>query len=261
MLSEIMKADDPNKKRNEQLVGLGNNAFGAAAGAYGTKAVYDQAKAKHYPEQTKARTLARQQRASDRAAARVKAGKPAFTPLKRVANKVGEVVNKVPKKYRAPAAITAAVGSQLVNAGMDAQSAAYFGRELAAGKKDVKKADRPNDNGLVHVAMLRPHLDGVGRNLNLTDEISKKVRRFDAEADRQRRLGVYEGAGAAGAATLGGLGIHQGRKTGLLTLKRLNAIQPGNRAAAALLAGSAGAAGLGLAAHHRASSARNERWN
>jgi hypothetical protein len=251
-LVEIAKAVDADKKRKEQQFGLANNAFGAAAGAYGTRAVYQQARQKHYPEQVKAKQIARQQKVSDRAAARYKAGKPAFGAVTRAKQRVGAVVNKVPKKYLAPAAISAAVGSQLVNAAADAQSAAYFGREIATGKKSRSAPDGQQGR--------------VGKSLQSYDgHVGKAFRSFDPEADRRHRLGIYEGAGAIG--TVAGLG-YAGRDIS----QRVKVVPKGTRKAsfeAALkrnkrlgigLGGATAAATGGIAARRAYLRDRNQPW-
>ncbi len=125
-------------RRKELNFGLANNAFGAAAGATGTAAVYRQARAKHLPK----REAAIQAKRASRAAARAAKGPSKIGALKTVArSKAKRLVPKRARKYLPHAAIGKSVASQLVNAGADAQSAAFFARERATmGKKAVKKS-------------------------------------------------------------------------------------------------------------------------
>lgn len=257
-LSEIAKTS-AETKRKEQQFGLANNAFGAAAGALGTKAVYDQTREKYYKPQADAAKLRRQQKASDKAAGRFAAGKHPFTPLQRARAKVGAITSKVPKKYVAPAALGAAVGSQVLNAGADAQSAAYFARELATTpKSSVKKDQMTTIQSQMEIA---PGRRGSGYGRRITEEpVSKAMRRFDSEADRQHRLGIYEGLGATGAigaATGGGVLLNrQGVKMGNVKRKL------GKHKLPLALIGAAGASGATSVAARRAYLRdRNEAWS
>lgn len=106
------------KKKREVDIGLANNAFGAAAGALGTKLAWDQARNIN-PE-----TMTINQ-------------PPKVSRTGKYLKKMG-----VNPKVAIGAAGTALVGSQLLNAGLDAQSAQYFARERTKLKKpgEVKKA-------------------------------------------------------------------------------------------------------------------------
>lgn len=111
------------KKKREVEIGLANNLFGASAGAVATKMAYDQAR-KLKPKDVYS-----------------KKKKVPFTnktvPVGRALKRM-----KVSPKGAVVVAGTTGVGAQLVNAGMDAQSAQYFARERASMKKEkVKKAD------------------------------------------------------------------------------------------------------------------------
>ena len=205
----IRKAD-ADTRRKEQQFGLANNAFGAAAGVAGTKAVYNQAKEKYYPEKVAAQRIKRQAKVADRAAARYRAGKKPFTIAQRVKGRVADFGTKH-RKVLAPAAIAGGVGMQLVNAGADAQSAAYFSRELATGHRKKKVAKDAGESMIV-AKSVRPRTDGHGRRIT---EVSKRVRRFDSESDRKHRLGVYEGLGLTGAAAMGAAGTAGLRTKGL----------------------------------------------
>jgi len=234
-LSDVAKAVD--SRRKEQQFGLANNAFGAAAGAIGTKAVYNQAKEKYYPEKVKAKRLKSQTKVADRAAARYRKGKHPFTVVQRTGQRIKGVTDKVPKKYVAPAAIAGGVGMQLVNAGADAQSAGYFARELS--RKDPVKKSR----------------DHVGRRV----EVSKAVRTFDADSDRRHRLGVYEGLGSTGALVGAGGAVYGLKRQGVTAKKVGRKLRKHKVPLAAL--GAATASGTGAVAARRAyNKDRNQPW-
>lgn len=239
------KAASPEKKRKEQQFGLANNAFGAAAGALGTKAVYQQAKAKQTPEAKAAAAAA----SEAKQAKRVEQGKHAFTPLQRAGQKVAKPFAKLPapvKRLAAPAALAGAVGSQVVNAGADAQSALYFGNELREGRQKSKSVAKSfSDNAR------------VGRRISDSVEVSK--RRFDSEADRQHRLGIYEGLGATGVIAGGAGGVYglkrQGVKLGNVGRKLAKHKLPLAAVGAGTLSG-----GGAVAARRAYTRDRNEAW-
>lgn len=197
-MHEISKISEKRlaQKRRDAQIGFANNAFGAAAGAYGAKAVYNEQMKRHYPDKWAAKQAAKE--------AKHKVHPP---------NAISRAVQRVPKlpaKYAVPAGVGAAIGSQVLNAGMDAQSAKYFGEELKEMRGTVKK----NDQSFTDAVVLPPRVDGVGRNLN-TVAVSK--------ADGRKRTGgekaAYAGmiTGAAGAATgFGGLQIADRRADRLM---------------------------------------------
>jgi hypothetical protein len=95
--------------------------------------------------------------------------------------------------------------------------------------------------------------------------ISKAYRRYDPEADRQRRLGLYTGAGVGGAVVLGSQAARNfttqvhGADT-----KRLRgiAVKPkGGKKALLLTGGTLLSGGGGIAAYRRGLSERNNPWN
>lgn len=226
------------RARNEQLVGLANNASGAAFGVIGTKAVYDQQRGLNAARKLRDAGLPQKMPAA-----------PKVTRLERGLKRI-----KAKPKYVLPALAATAVGGQLVNAGLDAQSAHYFGRELVRGSKKPKEAAVKNDQSIVDVYIAKSDL-GAGRGSDL--DVSKRQRRFDPEGDRQRRLGIYEGAGVAGALGLTAAGAYELQQRGLRRLARVN--QPYAKGGA-MLAGAGASAGLAALAHRRANSARNQRW-
>lgn len=94
--------------------------------------------------------------------------------------------------------------------------------------------------------------------------VQKAYRRYDPEADRQRRLGLGAGAGIGTAAILGS----QAAKRYTLSLPEKNgkklrgiAVRPGRgKAAAALTAGAIASGAAGAAAYKRGLSERNNPW-
>jgi hypothetical protein len=91
-----------------------------------------------------------------------------------------------------------------------------------------------------------------------------KARRFDPEADRQRRTGLYAGAGLGGAAVAGQQAAHAG--AGLLRGPGKKVVGVGFKnvktrgRAGALVATSAALGTLGVAAYRRGISERNQPW-
>lgn len=148
------RADDPDaKKRRDVNIGLANNATGAAFGAVATaQAAY---------------------------------GAKKLIQNKQIKNpKVARFVARHPKLARAkwvvPAAAVLNVAGQAANAGLDAQSGAYFARERKnLSHKPVAKAD-----------------NGIGTFYQRVRDRSYPSWE-DPNARRQRELGVATGAGAA----------------------------------------------------------------
>jgi hypothetical protein len=97
------------------------------------------------------------------------------------------------------------------------------------------------------------------------DAVGKAYRRYDPEADRQRRLGLYAGAGGGGALILGSqaarhfstdVGTHEGKKV------RGIKVRPKAGKKALLLTGATlGAGAFGAGAYKRGLSERNNPWN
>lgn len=235
-LAEIAK--DAQSERKEQAFGLANNAFGATAGAIGTRAVYREARKKHLP----GRQAAYEAKQSAKQAARAAKGP---SKLAQVGAKIGSKIPQPVKRYGGPAAVAGAVGMQLANSAADAQSAAYFSRELAKGKQKHGVAKSFSENAR------------VGRRISDSVEVSK--RRFDSEADRQHRLGIYEGLGYTGGALSAAGGVYglkrQGVKLGNIGRKLAKHKVP-------LAAAGAGATSVGgaVAARRAYTRDRNEAW-
>ena len=171
-LDYIRKSDaDPNaKKRREVNIGLVNNATGAAFGAIATGQAVDAARRKvrnpNAPEPVKLST---------RALRALRTKSPRF------ASAVKRVTPKDPKKALIGLGAVN-VGGQLLNAGLDAQSTAYFARErknLAAKKtNNVEKFD-----------------NGMGSGVEL---------RKSAPPGGDKRMSQQQLAQMAGAAAVGG---------------------------------------------------------
>lgn len=135
------KSGDPDaRKRKEVALGLANNATGAAFGAVATQQAISVARAK-----LKGKNAAEPEKYS------VRAGRA----IARKFPKVGRAAMKVkPKNPRNALLALGAVnvGGQALNAGMDAQSAAYFARERknlkAKQTGNIKKFDSGMSSGV-----------------------------------------------------------------------------------------------------------------
>lgn len=110
------------KKRRDVNIGLANNAFGAAAGTVATAQAYKAARG--------------------------------LTKESMGASKLGRLVlrSKINPRIAVPLTGTLAVGTQLANGGMDAQSAGYFAKERATMKKPKSMTVKKN---LEHIVNLR----------------------------------------------------------------------------------------------------------
>jgi len=157
---------------------------------------------------------------------------------------------------RAPNATYIGGATALAGAGVATFAGA---RRAAAGHQraiDVRELNK--DRG---VGFAISHAPGSSR----VSVLDKAYRRFDPEADRQRRLGTYAGIGAGTALVTGDRAARTitrhvsdegGRKA------RGIAFKPGNaRRGAVLVAASALSGAGGLAAYRRGIDARNQPWN
>jgi hypothetical protein len=107
----------------------------------------------------------------------------------------------------------------------------------------------------------------AGRNADRA--VSKAERRFDAESDRQRRVGISAGAGVAGGAGLGYAAHHHLKGSGAINYDKGRLLLNGRKAAGThrgriglgLAAGSAIASSAGIGAYSYGTSERNRRWN
>lgn len=156
------------KKKREVDIGLANNAFGATAGALGTKLAWDQARNINPKDMT------------------------INQPPK--VSQTGKFLKKIGVKPKAAiiAAGGALVGSQVVNAGLDAQSAQYFARErtkLKKPKESVKKACdeiiEKRRNGLITTDEA---IELINKAVETTEEIAEETveeSRFTVEPVRE----------------------------------------------------------------------------
>lgn len=161
---------------------------------------------------------------------------------------------------KVPARVSRRVGGGLTPAGKAVYvggpaAAATGGAVVANNKRKVKK----NDGSWTEIYVSKAdHTGGHG-------SIEKAYRRYDPEADRQRRLGLVAGTGAGGGLLLGGAAAknYTARLKDLQDKKvRGIAAKHGRGKHALLLTGGALASGgLGAAAYRRGLSERNNPWN
>ena len=175
--------------------------------------------------------------------------------------KVGHI--EKPKAYKITGKTKAIAGGllglQVANIGGDIVANRVLARNAGVEKKPVKKDYTVETITDIFISK-SDHTTGHG-----VSDVEKAHRRYDPEADRQRRLGLTAGAGAAGGAVLGGEAIR--RST--VKLSDINgkpvkgvAFKHGKGRAGALLAlGAAGSTGLGLSAYRKGVSERNNPWN
>lgn len=206
-----MTEEQARKRRRDINIGLANNAFGAAAGAYGTRAVYQQARAKHLPRM-QARYEAKQAAKQARRAAK------GPTALSRAGAKIG---NAIPAKVRpaiGPALVAGAVGSQLVNAGADAQSAAFFAAERAKlgnrGRRKESENVRKFDDGFASGVEFDDDFGTVNaKNRQIRKESWRQKHKAWMASPEHRRKAIYQqGLVAAGGVGAMGAGAEIGRR-------------------------------------------------
>ena len=93
----------------------------------------------------------------------------------------------------------------------------------------------------------------IKKSLSEMSGIAKAYRRFDPEADRQRRIGLYAGTGVGGGLLLGGMAANK--------LKGSKVVLPkGGKKGLALLAGALASGALGAKAYKRGVEVRNQPW-
>lgn len=144
--------------------------------------------------------------------------------------------HKVNPKVAIPATGAALVGMQAANGLMDAQSAGYFTGELRE-MRQKKKA----------------------KQMAAKTSVYKKVRYYDPEAGRQRRVGIAEGVTGAGSVAGGALTYKYLKETGV-KLKDLKSIPMAYRKLGGAAAATAAGAGLTAGIHRWGTSRNNRRW-
>ena len=143
--SKVKRFKRYKKKRRDTSIGIVNNTFGATAGAYATKLAYDEAKKIKSKPDTK-----KFPKGDD---PNYVGNKKWKIPGTKKTIKYGRALKKLPGGAKTAVLGVGAlgVGSQAVNAGMDAWSANFFGKEKLKNKKpkgydDWKKAGYPGEN-------------------------------------------------------------------------------------------------------------------
>lgn len=221
------------RNRTQARVGLASNALGLTAGAAATGAALRDERFEH----------------GGRVAQRLfKIGQKIPKPIQRLNDKLGT---------KGKAALAGgALALQAGNIGGDVVANRVLARNAAPAPGKVKKSD--GEWMLDAYISKADHTEGHG-------SIEKAHRRFDPEADRQRRLGLAAGAGAGGGLLLGGAAARQyTTKVHGEDTKRLKgiAVKPLKGKKALLLTGGALASGgLGAAAYRKGLSERNNPWN
>ena len=147
-------------------------------------------------------------------------------------------------------------GSELVGDAISARSLRNQSKNMNQGGVPVKI--NSSENGITK-AYVSPISRTTGRGVN----IEKAYRRFDPEADRQRRLGAYAGVGLGAGIGLGAAS-HQSfsRHYPNAGAKIAQAMKAKKfRKPAALGAAALASTTLGAAAYRRGVSERNNPWN
>jgi hypothetical protein len=139
----------------------------------------------------------------------------------------------------------------LISAGAGAAGLGSLGRWLAGQQASDPKFRRKVEARVVDRALRNVKIASDAR---MKQGVSKAYRRFDPEADRQRRIGLYAGLGGGTALVLGAAGARR--------LKGSKVVIPkGGKKGLALLAAGAGAGALGAGAYKRGIELRNQPWN
>lgn len=151
-------------------------------------------------------------------------------------------------------------GGAALGSGLGFASAAEQKKRRLKIENDYKKRNGigvpQSMKNAIGAEMIRRQLEqgGHGKNVQMPGrQINKAYRRYDPEADRQRRIGLYAGLGGGSALVLGAAGARKLKGTKLSMPK-------GGKKGLALLAGGAAAGGLGAAAYKRGIEIRNQPW-
>ena len=144
------------RKKREVEFGLANNAFGAAAGAGATTTAYKVAR-DNYKKAT-ASPAAKKEAAEKLYNKKLKIPFTGSKKAGRAAKAIpyGRALKKLKPHHAIAAAGATAVGSQLVNGGMDAQSGGYFLKErLKMRKPKQNKIKKTLDQKLLYEAIIK----------------------------------------------------------------------------------------------------------
>jgi hypothetical protein len=218
------------RQRTQARVGLGSNVLGLTAGAAATGAAL------------------RDTRFGDE-----KAGKLAnriYNAGKRIPQPIARLTAKVTPKKAAMLA-GGALALQAGNVGGDVVANRVLSR---SAQTPVKKAyDESITASFISKA---DHTSGHGVSL------TKAHRRYDPEADRQRRLGLTAGAGAGGALVMGSQAARQfTNKVEGKPVKGILVKPKAGKKALLLTGGTLASGALGAGAYRRGLSERNNPWN
>lgn len=215
------------RERTEARVGLASNALGIAAGT---------------------------------AALATAAQNPALK--KPSAANAGPVTGRLARKIKSPGR-----AGQLIRAGAvgaTALQAANLGGDIVANRvlsREAKKGSKVEKSIEQSLVSKSDEVRVTGHGTNIAK------RYYDPEMDRQRRLGMYSGAGIAGGAGLIALGAKDIRPATRVVegdkVVRGLAMPKGKKARGKLMliGGGAAATGLGLAAFKRSNSRKNDPWD
>jgi hypothetical protein len=233
-LTKEQKAEQK-KNRTQARVGLGSNVLGLTAGAAATGAALRDTRLKE-------------------------GGK--------VAQRLYSLGEKIPKPIQRLNDRLGVKGKAALAGGALALQAGNMGGDVVANRvlsRSAKTTPVPVKKSFMSVteSYISPWDHSTGHG-----SIEKAYRRYDPEADRQRRLGLAAGAGAGGAVVLGSQAARQFTTNvgehGATPAKKLKGIAvkaKHGKKAILLTGGAAASGGLGLAAYRRGLSERNNPWN
>lgn len=163
------------------------------------------------------------------------------------AKNAGPVTSRLSRKMK----LSSTAQKRLILAGAGGAvglQAANLGGDLVTNRvlfREVKK----NDMSMISKAEGAVSSNGHGKSL-----VDKAQRRFDPEADRQRRIGMYSAGGALGAVYLGD------KARGQLAREGARVIKPKGKKGALLSLGALASGALGAGAYKRGVDVRNQPW-
>ena len=277
----VKREEPPEKKKRDRMrdFAIGTNVVGGVAGP---AALYGAVRSARNNEGGIPRDVARG--VTGTRAGQTRAGQ-------RVKRAVNTLDNKVGRRGKIGAGVAGAglVGLQTVNWGGDMLSAKLLADQKKQGTQSVQKG-----SGMLNdVYESEGRGDGRGHSLQsiakrsaptaaqmlgtelADEEIAKRARRYDPEADRQRRMGLYSGLGIGGSALAGRAAADRlagsvDRKKRTVTIPRMSLKglsgdelkrAKRGRAGLGLAAVSALSGGGGVAAYRHGVSRRNQPYN